>query len=131
MNLEQTASRYAPYILSILRIIAALLLLQHGLSKIFGFPVATFRPAYFVLPWFAGVIEIVFGTLLLLGAWSRFAAFILSGELAFVYFIGHASRSFYPLVNGGQVAVLFCFVFLYLAAAGGGPWSVDAMRGQK
>ena len=68
---------------------------------------------------------------LLLGAWTRIVAFILSGELAFAYFIGHAPRGFYPLTNGGEAAVLFCFIFLYLAAAGGGPWSVDAARGRK
>jgi putative oxidoreductase len=84
----------------------------------------------FNLYWFAGVIEIVFSLLLLIGLWGRFAAFILSGELAFVYFLGHAHRSFYPILNGGEIAVLYSFVFLYLAAAGPGPFSVDGARGR-
>ena len=108
----------------------ALLLLQHGLGKLFGFPLSNNMPAPFALTWFAGVIEIVFGVLLLLGAWTRFAAFILCGELAFAYFIAHAPRGFYPIGNAGEAAVLFCFIFLYLASAGGGPWSVDAARGK-
>jgi putative oxidoreductase len=107
---------------------AALLLLQHGLSKFFGFPMPMNAPAMFSLYWFAGVIEIVGGGLLLIGLFSRWAAFILSGELAFAYFLGHAPKGFFPLTNQGEVAVLFCFVFLYLAAAGPGPWSVDASR---
>jgi putative oxidoreductase len=127
MALAQTADRYTPYVLSLLRIMAALLLLQHGLSKFFGFPMAMQTPALFSLYWFAGVIELVFGTLLLIGLFSRCAAFILSGELAFAYFIGHAPRGFFPLTNNGEVAVLFCFVFLTLAFAGGGAWSVDAL----
>ncbi|MGZ5804303.1 MAG: DoxX family protein [Xanthobacteraceae bacterium] len=129
-SLKQTASRLAPYVLSILRIMVALLLLQHGLSKIFGFPMNTSRPVMFALGWFAGWIEIVFGTLLLVGAWTRCVAFILSGELAFAYFIAHAPRAFFPIANGGEAAILFCFVFFYLAFAGGGAWSVDAARGK-
>ena len=84
------------------------------------------QPAMLSLYWWAGMIEIVGGVLLLVGLFTRPVAFILSGELAFAYFIGHAPRSFFPLVNNGEAAVLFCFVFLYLAFAGGGPWSVDA-----
>lgn len=121
-------ARFSPQILSILRIMTALLLLQHGLSKFLGFPVAMNPPPMFSLYWFAGVIEIVGGVLLLIGLFSRWTAFILSGELAFAYFLGHAPKGFYPLANGGEAAVLFCFAFLYLAAAGPGPWSVDAAR---
>ncbi len=131
MRIEQTASRLSPHILSALRIMSALLLLQHGLSKFFAFPAAMNRPALFSLFWFAGALELVFGTLLLVGLWTRLAAFILSGELAFAYFLGHAHRGFYPLTNGGEAAVLFCFVFLYIAFAGGGPWSIDAIRGRR
>lgn len=131
MSIEQTASRFAPVILSIVRIMVALLLLQHGLSKFFAFPMAMKAPALFSLYWFAGALELVFGVLLLIGLWSRLAAFILSGELAFAYFIGHAPRGFYPLTNGGEAAVLFCFIFLYLAFAGPGPLSLDAMRGRR
>jgi len=128
VNIEQTASRFAPYILSIVRIMVALLLLQHGLSKFFGFPMAMKPPGMFSLYWFAGALELVFGGLLLIGLWSRCAAFILSGELAFAYFIGHAPRGFFPLTNNGESAVLFCFIFLYLAFAGPGPLSLDAWR---
>ena len=131
MNIENTASRFAPFVLSIVRIMTALLLLQHALSKFFGFPMAMKTPAMFSLYWFAGAIELVFGALLLIGLWSRCVAFILSGHLAFAYFIGHAPRGFYPLTNGGEAAVLFCFIFLYLACAGPGPLSVDAMRGKR
>jgi putative oxidoreductase len=130
MTIEQTAARYVPHILSIVRIMVALLLFQHCFSKFFGWPAAMNPPALFALTWWAGAIELVFGTLLLLGLWTRFAAFILSGEMAFAYFIGHAPRGFYPLTNGGEPAVLFCFILLYIAFAGGGPWSVDAMRGK-
>jgi putative oxidoreductase len=129
--MTQTAQRLAPAVLSILRIMSALLLLQHPLSKFFAFPAAMKAPAMFSLIWFAGVIEIIGGVLLLIGLFTRPVAFILSGELAFAYFIGHAPKGFYPLTNGGESAVLFCFVFLYLAAAGGGPFSVDATRGER
>jgi putative oxidoreductase len=123
-------SRFRPQLLSILRIMTALLLLQHGLSKFFGFPMPGNAPAMFSLYWFAGVIEIVGGFLLLIGLFSRLVAFILAGELAFAYFLGHAPHGFFPLTNRGEPAVLFCFIFLYLAAAGPGPWSVDASRGK-
>jgi putative oxidoreductase len=131
MPLAQTADRCLPYVLSFVRIMTALLLLQHGLSKFFGFPMPMKSPALFSLTWFAGVIELVFGTLLLVGLFSRFAAFILAGHLAFAYFIGHAPQGFFPLLNRGEPAVLFCFVFLLLAFAGGGPIGIDGMRGKK
>jgi len=131
MELARTADRTFPYVLSLVRIVTALLLLQHGLSKFFGWPMAMKAPALFSLVWFAGVIELVFGVLLLAGLFSRLAAFILAGHLAFAYFIGHAPQGFFPLTNRGEAAVLFCFIFLILAFAGGGPWSVDAMRRRK
>jgi putative oxidoreductase len=115
--------RFRPYILSILRIVAALLLLQHGLAKVVGFPVA--GPPLQGLIILAAFLETVGGLLLLVGAYTRIVAFILSGEMAFAYLMGHAPRSFYPLANDGEVAVLFCFIFLYFAFAGGGPLSVD------
>jgi len=130
MNLGSAVGRYSPYVLSALRIIAALLLLQHGLSKFFGFPMASKPPQMFSLIWFAGALEIVGGVLLLVGLFTRSVAFVLSGLLAFAYFIGHYPRGFYPIANGGEAAVLFCFVFFYLIFAGGGPWSVDSMRGR-
>ena len=114
---------WRPYVLSILRIVAALLLLQHGLSKAFGYPVP--GPALNGLLGLAAFLETVGALLLLAGAYTRIVAFILSGEMAVAYFMAHAPRSIFPIVNGGGFAVLFCFVFLYLAFAGGGPWSVD------
>lgn len=125
------AGRYAPEILSILRIVTTLLLLQHAFSKFFGFPAAMPTPIPLSLIWFAGVIELVGGGLVLIGLFTRCAAFVLSGELAFAYFIAHAPQGFYPLTNGGESAVLFCFIFLYLAAAGGGAWSLDTARGER
>jgi putative oxidoreductase len=129
--MQETAQRFAPAVLSILRIMTALLLLQHPLSKFFAFPAAMNPPAMFSLIWFAGAIELVGGVLLLIGLFTRTTAFILSGELAFAYFLGHAPKGFYPLTNGGESAVLFCFIFLYIACAGGGPFGVDALRGKR
>ena len=114
---------FAPYVLSILRIVTALLFLQHGLSKVFSFPVP--GPPLHGLLLLAAFVETVGSLLMLVGAYTRIVAFILSGEMAFAYFMGHAPRSFYPLANSGEPAILFCFIFLYLAFAGGGPWSVD------
>jgi putative oxidoreductase len=126
----------APYrspLLSIMRIAIAIVFLQHPAAKFLGIPDLGMHG---LTPWFwpygiAGSIETVFGLLLLVGLWSRLAAFILSGEMAFAYFMGHASVSFFPLVNKGEPAVIWCFVFLYLAAAGPGPWSIDAMMGRE
>jgi putative oxidoreductase len=115
--------RLRPYVLSILRIVVALLFLQHGLSKVFGFPVP--GPSLSGLLILAAFLETVGAVLLLVGAYTRIVAFILSGEMAFAYFMAHAPRSVYPLANGGELAVLFCFIFFYFVFAGGGPWSVD------
>jgi putative oxidoreductase len=114
-----------PSVLSILRIVVALLFLQHGLSKVFGFPVA--GPPLHGLLIVAAFLETVGALFLLVGAWTRIVAFILSGEMAVAYFMMHAPKSFYPAANGGSAAVLYCFVFLYLAFAGGGPLSLDRM----
>jgi len=131
MTLNDTCAAWAPRVLSILRIVAALLLLQHGLSKFFGFPMpfptGRTAPEMFSLLWFAGVIEITGSILLALGLFTRPVAFILAGHLAFVYFIGHFPRGFYPMNTGGNLPVLYCFVFFYLAFAGGGAWSADAI----
>jgi putative oxidoreductase len=127
---DSALSRLSPYILSLLRIVVALLFLEHGLAKLVGFPVATSMPAALTLHWFAGVIEVVGGALMVVGLFSRFTAFILSGEMAFAYFLSHAPHGLYPLINRGEGAVLFCFVFLYLVFAGPGPLSLDAaMKG--
>jgi putative oxidoreductase len=116
--------------LSILRIVAALLYLEHGLAKFFGFPhVANFDNLNLVsLIGVAGLIETIGSALLLLGLFTRIAAFIMSGEMAFAYFMSHAPRGFFPILNNGEVAVLYCFLFLYFAVAGGGAWSIDQLR---
>jgi len=121
---------FAPYLLSVLRIMTGLLFLQHPFATFFGIPhVAAFdNLRLFSLVGLAGVIELVGSILIIAGFYTRTVAFILSGEMAVAYFMGHAPRDFYPLTNGGEPAVLFCFIFLYIAASGPGPWSVDAMR---
>ena len=130
MNLDAIATAWAPRLLSILRIMSGLLLLQHGTGKVLKFP-AGVVPANFNLasmPGYAGVIELVCGILLVIGLFSRPAAFIASGMTAVAYFMVHAPQGFYPILNKGELAALYCFLFLYLAAAGPGPWSLDAMR---
>jgi putative oxidoreductase len=118
---------YQPYVLSILRIVVGLLYLQHGTAKMFNFPPQNDMPAYPRPEWFAGRIELVGSTLIILGLFTRPVAFILSGEMAFAYFMSHRPRGFFPLLNGGEAAVLFCFAFLYLVFAGGGPVGLDAL----
>lgn len=125
-RLNNTWSGYAPYVLSIVRIVVALLFFEHGLSKMFGFPQPIPPPVLFSLSWFSGAIEFVGGGLLVIGLFSRVSAFIMSGEMAFAYFISHAPHSFFPIINRGDAAILYCFIFLYIAFAGGGPWSLDA-----
>jgi putative oxidoreductase len=115
-----------------LRIIVGLLFLQHGMSKMFNFRPQGDMPVFPRPEWFAGRIELVGSALIVLGLLTRPVSFVLSGEMAFAYFISHRPRSFFPLLNGGEPAVLFCFVFLYLVFAGGGPLSLDALsRGRK
>jgi putative oxidoreductase len=124
-GLYTTMERFRPYILSILRIAIGLLFLEHGLSKVFNFPAPSPVPSLSGLLILAAILETIGAALFLVGAFTRVVAFILSGEMAFAYFMAHAPRSFYPLVNGGELAVIYCFVFLYFAFAGGGPLSVD------
>ena len=123
-------TRYSPQALSILRIIAGLVILQFGTAKILGFPAVPMFAGVklFSLIGLAGTLELVGGILLLIGLFTRPVAFILSGEMAAAYFIGHFSKSVIPLLNGGNEAVIYCFVFLYFVFAGPGPWSVDAVR---
>jgi putative oxidoreductase len=125
-----TLGRYAPHVPSLLRIMAGLLFLEHGMSKLFGFPPGP-MPPMFSLEWFAGTIEFTGGTLVTLGLFTRPVAFIMSGEMACAYFISHAPRAFFPLVNRGEAAVLFCFIFFYLIFAGAGPLSLDALVWRK
>ena len=117
----------APRLLSILRIVTAFLFLAHATQKLFGLPAGA-RASVLSLLWAAGAIELVGGTLILVGFWARPVAFILAGEMAVAYFRVHNRANFWPLLNRGEVTVLYCFVFLYLAAAGGGPWSIDRLR---
>ncbi len=122
-------SRYRPVLLSVFRIMAALLLLQHGTTKVLDFPAGPMNDVSLTsLGGIAGIIELVFGALLVVGLFSRLSAFLLSGLTAAAYWIAHAPQGVYPLLNGGELAALYCFAFLYLAAAGPGPISIDALR---
>ena len=117
---------WAPRALSILRIVAAFLFMTHGMQKILGLPVPrAVETSLLSLSGVAGLMELIGGALLLVGLFTRPVAFLLSGEMAFAYFIAHAPQGFWPIVNHGELAALYSFVFLYLAAAGGGSWSLD------
>lgn len=133
--MDQTFSKFQPVALSLLRLIIGLLLLQYGIAKIFKFPVLPYFASIPPLIVVAGTIELIGGALLLLGLFTRPVAFILSGQMAFAYFLGHmfkaANPVFLPLVNGGTLAIALCFTCLYLATAGGGPISLDAMMRKK
>jgi putative oxidoreductase len=133
-ELDSFKAKWAPRLLSVLRIVAAFLLMAHGAQKLFGVPAPPPQPGapppppppgLFSLMGLAGVLEFFGGLLLLLGLFTRPVAFILSGMLAVAYFMVHAPGGFWPILNKGELAVLYCFVFLYLAAAGGGAWSLD------
>jgi len=130
MDFEALGTAWAPRLLSVLRIMSALVLLQHGTAKIFKFPVVPQLAKIDLasMGGIAGYFELIGGALLLVGLFTRPVAFILSGTYAVAYFMAHAARSFYPILNGGELVVLFCFIFFYLAAAGPGPWSLDALR---
>jgi putative oxidoreductase len=122
---------WEPRMLSILRIVTGLLFLEHGLNKILNFPARPNHHAYALftlVPGVAGLLETVGGILIVLGLFTRPVAFILSGEMAFAYFMSHAPRSFFPLLNGGEGAVLYCFIFLYFFVVGAGAWSLDRLR---
>lgn len=121
---------WAPQLLSVLRIMAAATFLTHGTMKLFGWPSAM-EGTLNALMTVAGVLEVVGGLLLVIGLFSRPVAFILSGMMAVAYFMAHAPGGFFPMMNGGEAAMLFCLVFLYIAAAGPGPWSVDEVMARK
>jgi putative oxidoreductase len=116
---------WAPHFLSVLRIITGFLFMEHGTMKLFGFPAPMGDIPLLSLMGLAGTLEVVGGFLILVGLFTQPVAFILSGEMAFAYFMAHAPQGFWPVLNHGEPAVLYCFTFLYLAAAGGGSWSVD------
>jgi putative oxidoreductase len=117
---------WTPRALSILRIMTGLLFLEHGTGKLLGFPPTEHAaPTLFSLIGVQGVLELVGGFLILIGLFTRPVAFILAGDMAVAYFMAHAPKSFFPTINGGQLAILFCFVFLFLVFAGGGVWSTD------
>jgi putative oxidoreductase len=119
-------STWAPRALSVLRIVAAFLFMQHGAQKLLGFPDGQQPgPPLNSLAGIAGILELFGGLLLLLGLFTRPVAFILSGQMAVAYFMAHAPQGFWPILNRGELAALYCFVFLYLSAAGGGEWSLD------
>lgn len=125
---------WTPQLLSVLRIVAAFTFIQFGSAKWFAFP-AAIMPGGVIAPmwslvWFASVIEVVGGALLLLGLFTRPVAFLVAGEMAVAYFYGHFPSGFWTVLNQGTAAVVYCFVFLYISAAGPGPWSLDAKRGR-
>ena len=126
--MTEALAAWRPRALSVLRIITGLMIIEHGMAKLIGYPVvpafANLRPLSLLGA--AGFIELIGGALLILGLWTQPAAFILSGEMAAAYFMVHAPKSFFPLINGGTLAITYCFACLYLSTAGAGPWSLDA-----
>ncbi|MGH6781055.1 MAG: DoxX family protein [Sphingomonadaceae bacterium] len=125
--------RYSPIALAALRIMAGLLFLSHGLVKLFGFPAGAqpgVQPLMSLLG-AAAVLELIGGLLIILGLFTRPVAFLLSGQMAVAYFLVHAPQGFHPVLNGGEASILFCFIFLYLAAAGGGAFSLDGLRNRR
>ena len=129
--MNATLNRWAPHALALLRIMTALLFIEHGTAKLLGFPASDMRPAFPTLPWIAGLMEIVGGGLVLVGFWTRATAFVLSGLMAVASFMAHAPSSFFPMLNGGDAAALFSFIFFYLVFAGPGAWSLDASRSRR
>lgn len=126
--MERFLGKYAPYLYALLRIVAGLLFAMHGSQKLLGFPGGKDPVALFSMMGLAGVIELVGGLMIAFGLLASPAAFIASGMMAVAYFMAHAPQGALPILNGGEPAVLYCFLFLYIAARGSGVWSVDAMR---
>ena len=124
-------SRYAPIVLSLVRIVTGLLFLEHGMQKHLHFPPGGKHPAIMSFSGAAGLFELSCGALIAFGLFTRPAAFLASGVMAFAYFLAHFPRDFFPVNNGGDAAVLYCFVFFYFVFAGGGPLSLDALRGSR
>ena len=130
MSYAETLDRYTPYALAALRIVTALIFMEHGTQKLFGFPAPPQggQPLLLSLYGIGGILEVVGGLLILIGLFTRPVAFLLAGEMAVAYWMFHAPRSFYPLLNGGDAAILYCFIFLLLLFTGPGAWSVDRTR---
>ena len=126
---DEFSEQWAPYAVAALRIVTALLFLEHGTAKLLGFPETPMaNPDMWSMPWIAGWFEVIGGILLLLGGWTRWVAVLLAGEMAVAYWLYHAPQSPFPLVNQGEAAILFCFIFLMLAFVGPGKWSIDEYR---
>ncbi|HCJ74104.1 DoxX family protein [Agrobacterium pusense] len=128
MAIFDSLSRYRPQALGALRIMTALLFISHGTQKLFGFPASQMEGSLPTMLLVAAILEFVGGILVLIGLFTRPVAFILSGQMAVAYFIAHGPKSFFPALNGGDAAILFCFIFLYLFVAGPGAFSVDERR---
>lgn len=128
MYSKQIEADWTPRVLGILRIVTALLFMVHGSQKLFGFPPSNHSPELFSLIWFAGFLELVGGFFVLIGLFTRPIAFVLSGQMAVAYWMAHAPKSFFPALNGGDAAILFCSIFLYLVFAGPGAFSIDGAR---
>lgn len=131
--MTETLTAQAPRLLSIFRIVTGLLFLQHGTQKLLGFPASEMgQPPAFSLFWVGGILELVGGLLIVAGLFTRPVAFILSGMMAYAYWAFHAPSGFMPILNGGELAIMYCFAFLYMVFAGAGAWSADAaLKGQK
>jgi putative oxidoreductase len=129
--MDEFCAKWHAQFLSVLRIMTGLLFMEHGTAKYLGFPHLEKVPDAMSLPGVGGMLELVGGALIAIGFLTRPVAFLLSGEMAIAYFYAHAPRGFFPMLNGGEAAILFCFVFLYLFFAGPGPWSIDAMMKRK
>lgn len=129
--MEQILNRYSPYLYALLRIIAGLMFALHGSQKLLGWPGDKPAVAIASLMGLAGLIELVGGLMIAFGLFADWVAFIASGEMAFAYFMAHAPHGFFPTLNQGEVPVIYCFLFLYIASRGAGVWSIDALRGTK
>lgn len=129
---DEFSERWAPYAIGVLRIVTALLFFEHGTAKLLGFPATPMaHPAMWSLPWIAGVFELVGGFLLLIGLWSRWVALLLCGEMAVAYWYVHAQQGPFPILNMGEGAILYCFIFLTLFVVGAGEFSVDKVLARK
>lgn len=125
---DRISETWGPRMLSVLRMVSALIFLLHGSQKLFGFPATDHQPALMSLMGIGGVLELFGGLMLLVGVMTRPVAFVLSGMMAVAYWMFHAPQNLFPTLNGGDASILYCFVFLYIAVVGGGAWSVDSMR---